>query len=124
MLKIVVFAAGLAGLAGVAAAEDVVTGSAVYRERIAMPENAVFVAELVERLSGDIVAGMRREKAGNPPYAFRIVYDPAKIEDRLGYGVRASVLVDGTPVFTTIDMPDVITRGAPREVMIVMRKAP
>jgi copper homeostasis protein (lipoprotein) len=124
MLKIVVFAAGLAVLAGAAAAEDVVTGSALYRERIAMPENAVFVAELVERMSGDIVASMRREKAGNPPYAIHIVYDPAKIEDKLGYGVRASVVVDGTPMFTTFDMPDVITRGAPREVKIVMRKAP
>lgn len=123
MQKAVLFAAALAGMIGTAAAEDAVTGSALYREKIAMPEDAVFEAELVELVSGSVVASMRRENAGNPPYAIRIAYDPAKIEDKLGYGVRASVLVDGKPMFITADMPDVITRGAPRDVTIIMRMA-
>jgi uncharacterized lipoprotein YbaY len=122
MLRSVLSAIVLAWMIGPVLAEDVITGSALYRERIAMPDNAVFAAELVERMSGSVIASMRRESAGNPPYQIRIAYDPAKIEDKLGYGVRASVIVDGTPIFTTEDMPDVITRGAPREVTIIMRK--
>jgi putative lipoprotein len=123
MRKAFAVAAALAVMTGTAAAEDAVTGSALYRERIAMPEDAVFQAELVELMSGSVVAGMWRENAGNPPYVIRIEYDPAKIDDKLGYGVRASVLAGGKPMFITPDMPEVITRGAPRDVTIIMRMA-
>jgi uncharacterized lipoprotein YbaY len=123
MLKPFLLAVALAALTSPALAEDIITGSALYREKIAMPGNAVFEAELVERLSGSVIASMRRENAGNPPYRISIGYDPAKIEDKLGYGVRASIIVDGKAMFSTADMPDVITRGAPREVTIIMRMA-
>ena len=123
MPRPVLLAIALAAMIGPAVAEDAITGTALYREKIAMPDNAVFEAELVERMSGAVVASMRREKAGNPPYQIRVDYDPAKIEDKLGYGVRAGVIVDGKPMFATEDMPDVITRGAPREVTIIMRMA-
>jgi uncharacterized lipoprotein YbaY/uncharacterized lipoprotein NlpE involved in copper resistance/heat shock protein HslJ len=103
---------------------DSVTGTALYRERIAMPPGVVFEARLEDVSRADapaeVIGTFRIEDAGNPPYAFTIDYDPAGIDDRYTYAVRAELRFDGRLLFTTDTMVPVLSRGAPSEVEIVM----
>lgn len=111
-------------LGGQAMAMDSVTGTALYRERIAMPPGVVFEARLEDVSRADApsvtIGTFRIEDAGNPPYAFSIDYDPAEIDDRFTYAVRAELRLDGQLLFTTDTMVPVLTRGAPSDVEIVM----
>jgi putative lipoprotein len=102
-----------------------IQGTATYRERIAMPPDAVFdvVVEDVSRADAPAVtiAATRIASPGNPPIAFTVAYDPAKISEDRRYVIRASVLVGGKLMFTTDSATPVITRGAPVNVSLMMR---
>jgi putative lipoprotein len=102
-----------------------IQGTATYRERIALPPDAVFdvVVEDVSRADAPaaIVAATRMASPGNPPIAFTLAYDPAKISEERRYVIRASVLVGGKLMFTTDTASPVITRGAPVDVSLMMR---
>lgn len=116
----------LAWTASFALAQERVTGTAAYRERIALPPNAVFEAILEEVSRADAptreIARTRIEGPGQPPIAFDIEYDAAKIDERLRYVVRARILVEERLLFASDTVHLVLTQGAPREVNIMMRK--
>ena len=104
---------------------DTVTGTALYRERIAPPPDSRFVAVLedISRADGPAteLARVERDGRAGPPYDFVLAYDAAAIAPRGTYGVRAS-LVDsaGRPLFVTDTLVPVLTGGAGTEVEIVM----
>lgn len=104
-----------------------VQGTATYRERIRMPPNAVFEATLedVSRVGAraEVIARIRNEQPGNPPIPFLIAFDPARINPSHRYAVRARILVDEKPWFTTDLHHPVLTAGAGSEVQILMRRA-
>ena len=83
-----------------------VRGTATYRERIAMPSDAVFEATLEDVSRADapaeVVSRTRIASPGNPPIAFEITYDPVRILEGRRYAVRARVLVNERPFFTTV----------------------
>lgn len=110
----------------VASAAAEVTGTASYRERIALPADAVFEATLedISRLDAPAVIIARTEISGpgQPPIAFALAYDPAKIDQRFTYGVRTRITAAGQLLFTSDTMHPVLTRGAPAAVAITMRK--
>ena len=93
---------------GEAAAQSFVSGTALYKERIALPPGAVFVATLedVSRVGGkaEELGRITLEKPGQPPFTFRIAYDPARIDQRSRYAVRARITLDGRLLFTTDQM--------------------
>jgi uncharacterized lipoprotein YbaY/heat shock protein HslJ len=104
---------------------ETVSGTAFYRERIAAPPDARFVAVLEDVSRADaaaeVIGRVEIENAGNPPYAFRIDYEPDAINPAFTYAVRASLFdADGTLLFATDMFHPVITRGAPTEVEIMM----
>ncbi len=86
-------------------AEAKVTVTASFRERIALAPGAVFVATLEDVSRADakaVVLGEARiDDAGNPPYAFAIQYDPAKI---LAYRAKYAAL--GAIAFTDVKILD------------------
>ena len=105
-----------------------VTGEATYRERIALPPNAVFEAVLEDisrkDIPADVIARMHVENPGQPPFRFSIVYDPARIVQSHSYSVRARVTVAGNLMFTTDRAYPVLTQGHGSETpMIMMRRA-
>jgi copper homeostasis protein (lipoprotein) len=108
---------------------NTVTGTATYRERIALPPDAVFEATLedVSRpgASAGIIGRTRLEKPGQPPFKFSIQYDPARIVESHPYSVRARVTAaDGKLMFITDQSYPVLTRGKGNEVsMMIMRRA-
>ena len=103
-----------------------VTGTATYKERVALPPNAVFEATLDDVSKADakseVLGRARIEGPGNPPLAFQIAYDPARIEPRRRYVVRARILVGDRLFFTTDQTYPVLTGGQGNEVALVMRR--
>jgi putative lipoprotein len=102
-------------------------GTATYRERMALPPGAVFEAQLEDVSRADapaeVIAKTSLPSPGNPPIRFSIGYDPARIQDRHSYVVRARILVDGKSFFTTTESHPVLTRGKPDSVSMMLRRA-
>ena len=117
----------LLALVGNIAAAQSIEGTATFRERMALPATAVLEATLEDVSRADAPAGTiartRVSPAGNPPIAFTISYDPAKIIPGRRYAVRARILVDERLLFTTDTAAPVITSGHPRKVSLMLRKA-
>ena len=90
-----------------AAAEDLptVSGTAAYRERIALPPDAVLEAELQDVSRADaaaiVVGRFRAGPAGQVPIPFAIPYDPARIVAGGRYTVHARIRAGDRLLFTT-----------------------
>ena len=104
-----------------------VKGTATYRERMALPPNAVFEATLEDVSRADapseIVGKTRIEGPGNPPIRFEISYDPSRINPKNRYTVRARILVGGRLFFTSDQSYPVLTGGQGNEVEVLLRRA-
>ena len=108
------------------ATAQTIQGTAAYRERMAMPNGAVFEAMLEDVSRADapalLIAGTRLDSPGNPPIKFSIVYDPARIVADNQYVVRARITQNGKLLFTSDTATPVITRGNPMSVSIVLQR--
>jgi len=102
-----------------------VTGKVTYFERIAAPPNARLevVLEDVSRpgLPAERVGEMVIQPAGQPPYDFRIEYDPSEIDPRHTYRVAARLYDRAELLFVSDQIHQVITRGFPTTVDVRMR---
>ncbi len=105
---------------------ETVTGTATYLQRMMLPPGATLEVTLedVTRADApaDVIATYTAENLGAPPYAFTLEYDPAEIQDRMSYNVRASIRHDGRLMMTTMDAYPVLTRGAGSEVEVILKK--
>ena len=113
-----------AGGAGLGEAGEVIRGPAMYRERIALPPNAIFEASLADVSRADARAeelGRVQIESPRVPIRFEIPYDPSSIDERHTYAVRATIRIDGELRFTTDTVYPVLTRGAGNEVEILLR---
>ncbi|ADE55526.1 YbaY family lipoprotein [Coraliomargarita akajimensis] len=76
-----------------------IRGVVSYRERIALPPGAVMTVALedVSRMdvAATVLASTQVELNDAPPHAFTLPYDPAEIQDRMRYGLRVRIEVDG-----------------------------
>jgi uncharacterized lipoprotein YbaY/uncharacterized lipoprotein NlpE involved in copper resistance len=103
-----------------------VKGTATYRERMAMPANAVFEATLEDVSKADakaeVIGQARIERPSNPPIQFEITYDPSRIVSSHRYVVRARILVGGKLFFTTDQHYPVLTGGKGNEVALLLRR--
>ncbi len=108
------------------AADATVTGTATYRERMALPPNARFEAAILDAsradAPADVLARTVIDSPGQPPIAFAIPYDPGKLNPRARYVLRATVTVDGKLWFTTDAANPVLTGGGGDRVDVVMRR--
>ena len=104
-----------------------VTGTASYRERIALPAGAVFEATLedVSRADADatILAKARVEHPTNPPIIFEITYDPAKITAGHSYLIRGRITVEGHVFFATTNAYPVLTQGYGKTVDLLLQRS-
>ena len=112
------------GVGGVASAQ--VTGTVTYRERIALPPDAVVKVQLVDVSRADAPAIVLGEQlidtAGRQvPFRFAIAYDPARIDERMSYAVQARIESGGRLLFISDQRHAVITRGAPGHVDLVLK---
>jgi putative lipoprotein len=103
-------------------------GTATYRERIALPADAVFEAVLldVSRAAAPAIelGRARVENPGFPPFRFEIVYDAARIEPRHVYVVRATIRAAGRVIFATDRAYPVLSDGSQSRLeMLLVRES-
>lgn len=116
----------LAASAACAATDAHVSGTASYRERMALPPGALFEAVLEDVSVADAPAVELGRAAladpGAPPFEFEIDYDSSQIRPDGTYSVRAQVSVGRKLLFVSDTMNPVLTRGAPDDLSIWMIK--
>jgi len=82
------------------AAEKVLTGEILYRERIALPPNAVVTVSLSDVSLADAPATLIGEQTikdpGQVPIKFEIRFDPSVIQQKHTYSLQARITVDNT----------------------------
>jgi len=99
-------------------------GTAAYRERMMLPPDAVFEAQLQDIARADapatVLGRARLDPAGQPPFRFEIAYDDAAIKPGGRYAVRATVMHRGQLLHTTDRIHPVLDgRNAPLELLLV-----
>lgn len=101
-----------------------VTGTAAYRERIALPPDAVFEAVLqdVSRAgaAAQAIGRATLDPAGQPPFRFEITYDDQAVAPGHRYAVRASVRHRGRLLFTTDTHVPAFGSSAPLQLRLVL----
>ncbi len=119
--------AGLASARG-ADPQAVVQGTASYRERMALPPEAVFEAVIVDvsraDAPADVLGHVRLESPGQVPIRFEIPYDASRILETHSYGVRAQITVGGQLWFATDRFYPVLTEGHPARVNLRLVRVP
>lgn len=87
------------------AAEQVLKGEVMYRERIALPPNAVVSVQLADVSLADapaaIIGEQTVEPAGQVPVKFEIRFDPSVIQSNMSYALQARITVDDKLWFIT-----------------------
>ena len=103
---------------------QVISGEVWYRERIALPPGAEVIVTLEDQSRADAPATVITDYThivdGQGPYSFRLVYDPAAIDERMTYGLRARIEHDGKRMFSSTEHidPFVGERGEPVRIMV------
>ena len=117
-------AASLLPWAGSAQGSLSIDGTATYRERMALPPDAIFEATLEDVSRADapaITLGQARmEQPSNPPIHFTIQYDPAQVQPNHIYAVRARISEGGRLLFATDQRYQVLTQGHGSEIGVMM----
>lgn len=115
----------VAVLAGSVWAESV-TGTVTYRERIAVLPGLVLDVDLLDVSRADAASvqlSQRRYALKSVPASFELPYDPALIDDRMRYAVRASISDEsGRLMWVTDASYPVLTQGASDTVDLVLVK--
>lgn len=106
----------------------VVRGSVAYRERLALPPDAIVEVRLYDVSRQDVAAPVIAETTILPegrqvPLRFELRYDPSRIQPNHPYAVRATIRSGGRMIFTTDAVYQVITRGNPTEMDLWLKRA-
>ena len=96
----------------------VITGTVTYRQRVALPADSVIEVQLQDVSRADapaeIVASQTITTAGeNVPIPFELTYDPAQIDPRFTYALRATITLDSELSWTSTEAHLVLTNGQP-----------
>jgi putative lipoprotein len=115
--------------------KGVVSGTVAYRERIAMPENAVLTMQLQDVTASDggtemqaggaegkVIAEQKFTFAGHQvPLPFELHYDPAKIDATHVYALSARITVADQLMFMNTTAYRVITQGNPTKADLTLQ---
>jgi len=102
----------------------VISGTVMYRERMMLPPGTQVIVVLEDQSRMDApateITRYTHNVDGGPPYPFRLVIDPTKIDDRMTYGLRARVENEGKLMFTSTEHidPFALPAGEPIEIMV------
>ncbi|MCA0059670.1 YbaY family lipoprotein [Mesorhizobium sp. B261B1A] len=107
------------------AAEKALKGEVTYRERIALPPNAVLSVQLADVSLADapakIVGEQKLTPAGQVPISFAVKFDPSRIQRRMTYALQARITVGDRLLFISDErhQVDPLT-DAPQTIMLKM----
>ena len=102
-----------------------VSGSVTYRERIALTPGAMLLVELrdtsYQDAAAELIARQTITDPGQVPIRFKVEYNREDIDSRNTYSVSARIIEsDGRLAFTNDTAYDVITRGNPGKVDMLL----
>lgn len=106
-----------------------VSGTVVYRERMALPPDAAIEVKLQD-VSGangtpsTIAQTVFASGGKQVPISFQLSYNPSDINPAHKYQVQANIRVNGKLWFTGVIPYLVITQGAPSQVALLLERAP
>lgn len=103
------------------------TGTVAYRERVALPSDAIAEISLVDATSQDagapVVAKVTVQSEGKQvPLPFSLPYDASRIDKTHLYTARATIRSGGQLLFTTDQVRGVITQGNPTHVDLILTR--
>jgi putative lipoprotein len=115
-------AAGLLAAFGCSSSgEASITGTVTYRQRIALPDDAVITVQLRDVSKADVAATVLGEQiikteGKQVPIPYQVSYDESEIDDRFSYSMSARI-EDGSGrlLFISDTHTPVITRDSPTE---------
>ncbi len=113
--KAIVAVAIVLAVLGSQAHAGTVSGTATYRERIAVPEDATLYVELQDVSLADapaVTLAAQRYALTGVPTSFEVTYDDALIREGMTYAVRGAIYRGSELLFTTDTVHPVLTRGA------------
>jgi putative lipoprotein len=104
------------------------SGTVAYRERVALPPDALVQVQLSDVSVQDAAAPLIAETTVKPegrqvPLPFELRYDPKKIDPKRTYAVRATIQSGGQLLFTTTTVTRVITQGNPSRADLMLQSA-
>lgn len=105
--------------------DGILTGTVLYRQRIALPAGSVVEIQLQDVSKADapaeIIASQAITTSGeNVPIPFALTYDPATIAERNSYALSARILVNGELAWINTTRHTVLTQGAPTSGVVVL----
>jgi putative lipoprotein len=101
-----------------------ITGQVWYRERMLLPPTVEMKVYLEDVSKMDVVAEIITMTSlvpeGGPPWKFVLEYDPAKIDSRHRYALRARIEADGRLLFINTSHIAAFTQpeGAPIDILV------
>jgi len=120
------FGLAVAAVMVVPAQGATLSGTATYRERMALPPEAAFeaVVEDVSRADAPatVIGRIELTPAGQVPIRFDIPYDESRVQPGHGYAVRARVTLGGRLLFTTTQSYPVLKPEASTGVELMMQR--
>ncbi len=100
----------------------VIEGTVMYRERMMLPPDAQLEINFEDVSRADapatVLATVTQSTATAPPWPFRISYDPATLDSRHRYGLRATVRHKDRLLFTSDTFVDAFAEQAPEIVLV------
>jgi putative lipoprotein len=106
---------------------EMVTGTVTYRERVALPPDAITEVWAIDATIADAkappVASVTVPSQGaQVPLTFSMPYDPGRIDKSHLYTIRASIASKGEVLFSSDIARAVITQGNPTRVDLVLSR--
>lgn len=105
---------------------ELIHGSAIYRERLRLPPEAVLEVTVEDVSRADapapVIGRTRLEPAGAPPIPFAVEVDPADVEAHRRYSLRGRISAGGAPWFVTDQVYPVLDGGPDGAVTLLLRR--
>jgi uncharacterized lipoprotein YbaY len=110
------------------AGANTLTGTITYLARIALPPQTVIHVQLLDLSRADVPATIIAEEKftlgeKQVPVPFTLKYNPAKIDEKHTYSLRAQVLIGTELKFTTDQAFRVLTQGNPSKLDLILKPA-
>ncbi|WP_315834242.1 YbaY family lipoprotein [Bradyrhizobium prioriisuperbiae] len=110
------------------AAPKTLSGTVVYRERIALPPSARLQVSLLDVSLADapskVLARTVIRPRGQVPLPYRLRFDDTRIRRGHSYALQAEIRIDGRLWFITTTRHSVFTGGADNTEIVVERVGP
>jgi putative lipoprotein len=113
--------------AGDVAGDATLTGTVTYRERVALPPDAIAEITLIDATIQDVAAKVVakttvKSEGKQVPLSFALHYDPSRIDKKHLYTARAVIRSGDELLWTTDIARAVITQGNPTDVEIMLTR--